>query len=164
MSDAATHSALVQLAERWLLGPGGCGVAFTELAPCAASSEIPDAIGFTPFTSVLIECKASRADFLADRRKQFRKHPELGMGRIRFYLAPTGVVRVDDLPPRWGLLNPAGGGVRRVYGPDPKRLSAMVRDAWFHAHNAAAEHALMYSALRRLHLRGHLPTIYEAPK
>ena len=72
-----------------------------------ASGETPDVIGWKGrCRSVLIECKVSRADFLADREKPFRKDPSLGMGCERFYLTPAGLIRPAELPGKWGLLLP----------------------------------------------------------
>jgi hypothetical protein len=69
--------------------------------------ERPDALGWdgTGF-STLIECKASRADFLADRRKVFRDVGcwHLGMGQRRFYMTPPKLLLPADVPERWGLL------------------------------------------------------------
>src|ERR1700743_1391059 len=99
-----THSELVQIAYRWVLKNGSCGVAFKELVTLG-SNEIPDVIGFGAWEhSVLIECKVSRSDFLADKHKSFRKEPHLGMGNQRFYCCPTGLIKVEELPEGWGLI------------------------------------------------------------
>jgi hypothetical protein len=63
-------------------------------------------------TSTLIECKASRSDFLSDKKKPFRQNPEFAMGRYRFFLCPWELIRVDELPGKWGLLWARNG---RVY-------------------------------------------------
>ena len=58
------------------------------------SGEMPDAIGWKRAChSVLVECKLSRADFLADRDKPFRRKQEMGLGCERFYLTPSGLLR-----------------------------------------------------------------------
>ncbi len=106
-----THGHLCQIARRWLLfshsrGGHGCQVALVEPRIGFLSGEIPDAIGFRASNwldgSVMVECKASRADFLADRKKPHREGA--GMGRWRYYMAPEGVIGQDELPARWGLL------------------------------------------------------------
>jgi len=67
------------------------------------SGEIPDAIGWDDgSTTTLIECKASRPDFLSDRKKPHRSG--IGMGTLRYYLAPEGIAYGFELPPGWGLL------------------------------------------------------------
>jgi hypothetical protein len=66
---------------------------------------IPDAIDWKGLNrSVVIECKVSRSDFLADADKPFRLKPEEGFGCERFYMAPSGVIGIDELPADWGLL------------------------------------------------------------
>ncbi|MGA8150027.1 MAG: hypothetical protein WB952_03700 [Terriglobales bacterium] len=97
-----THSQLVQRAVEWLRAYR-CGVVLSEQA--CASGEMPDAIGWKRAChSVLVECKISRGDFLADREKPFRQKSHRGMGCERFYLTPPGLLRREDLPPGWGLL------------------------------------------------------------
>ena len=62
-----THETLVQKAVAWLRGYG-CGVVLSEQS--CTSGETPDAIGWKRAChSVVVECKASRADFLVDREK-----------------------------------------------------------------------------------------------
>jgi hypothetical protein len=89
--------------------------------------EIPDAIGWLRSgVSLLIECKASRSDFLSDAAKPSRKSnninnrpdsgpaaPEApikpprkteGLGAYRFYLTLSGLLEPEKLPEDWGLL------------------------------------------------------------
>ena len=84
-----------------------CGVVLSEQA--CVSGEIPDAIGWkNRCHSVLVECKASRADFVADRAKPWRQNPETGVGAERYYLAPSGMISLAELPAGWGLLETRG--------------------------------------------------------
>lgn len=97
-----THAQLVQHAVRWLRRYR-CGVVLSEQA--CISGEMPDAIGWKRAChSVLVECKASRADFLADRGKPFRKDAGMALGCERYYLAPAKLIRKEELPIGWGLL------------------------------------------------------------
>jgi hypothetical protein len=97
-----THAQLVAMAVRWLRSYR-CGVVLSEQA--CSSGEMPDAIGWKRAChSVLVECKISRADFLADRVKPFRQKPKVGVGCERYYLVPKGLVREEELPEAWGLL------------------------------------------------------------
>ena len=97
-----THAQLVEKAVQWLRACR-CGVVLSEQA--CVSGEMPDAIGWKRANhSVLIECKISRADFLADRDKPFRQQQELGLGCERFYLTPAALLHLNELPPGWGLL------------------------------------------------------------
>lgn len=90
-----------------------CGVVLSEQA--CVSGEMPDAIGWKKMChSVLVECKVSRADFLADREKPFRRNPQDGVGCERFYMVPKGLIRVEEIPPRWGLLEVSGRFVEKV--------------------------------------------------
>jgi len=109
-----THSELVDIAETWLFKR--CGFAFKELTTFA--QETPDAIGFRSGESILIECKTSRADFHADKKKSFRKCTWQGVGRIRFFMCEKGLILPEDLPEKWGLLWVNGKGkVRQRVGP-----------------------------------------------
>lgn len=66
--------------------------------------ECPDAFGWGGNATQLIEVKVSRSDFLSDKKKYWRKYPHYGLGKYRSYLCPTGVIKENDLPARWGLL------------------------------------------------------------
>jgi hypothetical protein len=107
------HADLVAVAERWLRKAERCGVVLTECD--GTTAEIPDAIGWKCWgnVSILVECKVSRPDFLADRRKPFRQVGGLGVGRFRYYLAPGGLLKPADLPPGWGWLEWTGSRVMR---------------------------------------------------
>jgi hypothetical protein len=107
-----THAQLVEKAVRWLRSYR-CGVVLSEQA--CVSGEMPDAIGWKRANhSVLVECKVSRADFLADRCKPFRQRPEQGVGCERFYLTPPALVKSEDLPSGWGLLELLHGRIEVV--------------------------------------------------
>lgn len=120
--SAATisHSDLCQIATQWLYGSGRCKFVVKEAT--MAFGEQPDAIGWRGgYDTTLVECKAYRSDFLADKRKSFRsdnpeaREIERGMGRFRYYLCPAGLISRDELPPRWGLVYVyPSGTVRRV--------------------------------------------------
>lgn len=156
-----THSELVKIAYRWVLKNGSCGVAFRELV-CTANGEIPDVIGFGSSHSVLIECKATRSDFLADKKKSFRINPSIGMGKIRYFCCPKDLIKVDELPDGWGLIyvNDDGKAIR-VHRPTSTHPDyPHMKWDYYHQHNIKAENALMYSALRRLQIRGRVEEIY----
>ena len=154
-----THTDLVDYAWKYLINTLRCSFAFKELITGNTSGEVPDAIGWTLGESVLIECKRTRSDFFADQRKSFRRDPEEGMGRFRFYLCPKGVLRPDDMPPGWGLLVLDGRKVRRIHGPTGQMNRWYDQWVWNHLANKHAERSMMISALRRCHLRGHLKEI-----
>jgi hypothetical protein len=117
------------------------------------SGEMPDAIGWKRTChSVLVECKISRADFLADRNKPFRVKPELGVGSERFYLAPKDLVNVEELPPGWGLLEYQNRSIELVRA-SKKNLRS---DEGFRC-----EMNLLLASLRRVEIRIEPQTITE---
>jgi hypothetical protein len=138
------HQQLVRLAEEWLRHRYGCGIVLSEQS--CASGETPDVIAWKgKCRSVLVECKISRADFLADRDKPFRRSPELGMGCERFYLAPERLIRADDLPAKWGLLEVKGREV--TLAVRPSRVSQRSQTGLMMEMN------LLLASLRRVEVR-----------
>lgn len=97
-----THKELVRRAGVWLR-QAGYKLVVTEAVTHA--QEIPDAIGWKNGKwSAMIECKASRSDFRQDAKKPSRKNPDKKLGQVRYYMAPEGVIPLDELPEGWGLL------------------------------------------------------------
>lgn len=145
-----THCQLVEKAVRWLRSYR-CGVILSEQA--CASGEMPDAIGWKRAChSVLIECKISRADFLADREKPFRQKLHLGMGCERFYFTPAGLLRAEELPMGWGLLELRGRDIS-VARQGAKNLRT--------ASGFRHEMNLLLASLRRVEVRIEPQTITE---
>ena len=137
-----THAKLVVMAVAWLRRYH-CGVVLSEQA--CASGEMPDALGWKMIChSVLVECKASRADFLVDRDKPFRLHPDTGVGCERYYLAPKGLIRCEELPAGWGLLEVCGREIEKVK-PSGKNLRSEVGFQY--------EMNLLLASLRRVEVR-----------
>jgi len=107
-----THAQLVEKAVRWLRSYR-CGVVLSEQA--CSSGEMPDAIGWKQAChSVMVECKVTRADFMVDREKPWRKKPERGVGSERFYLTLPGLIKIEELPAGWGLLEYRRGRVEML--------------------------------------------------
>lgn len=145
------HQHLVTLGERWQKRQGFSVVA-TEIAVIGARGEQADVIGFRSSCSVLLEAKATRADFLVDAKKPHRISG--GLGVYRFYIAPAGIIEVEDLPPRWGLLHAVGNQVIEVLRPTgnlwPSYGSESGDWARFqHEPDWAAERAVLFSIARR---------------
>jgi hypothetical protein len=137
-----THAQLVEKAVRWLRSYR-CGVVLSEQA--CVSGEMPDAIGWKRAChSVLVECKLTRSDFLADRAKPFRLNPEQGVGCERFYLAPAGLVCPEELPQGWGLLEHSRGKIETIQ-PSAKNLRS--------ATGFRYEMNLLLASLRRVEVR-----------
>lgn len=117
-----SHEALVLRAERWLRNSRRCRAVLLEPG-YGTPSEVPDAIGWAKGVSVVVECKATRKDFLADRRKPSRAPAAgdgSGLGDERWYMTPPGLARPEELPEGWGLLEVRGSRVYREV-PAPGR-------------------------------------------
>jgi len=132
--EKLTHADLVKLAAHWLWVHQRCPLVFTEMA----TYETPDAIGWRRGgLSLVVECKATRSDFLANRRKI-----RLGMGRQRWYLVPSGLVRPEEIASGrggWGLIEWDGKNYHET-------LEAQVRGRY----GQRGEMQLLISALRRI--------------
>jgi hypothetical protein len=145
-----THAQLVQQAVTWLRGYR-CGVVLSEQA--CITGEMPDAIGWKRAShSVLVECKISRADFLADRGKAFRQKPALGLGCERFYLTPPRLLEAKELPTGWGLLEVRQRKVEMI-----RRSARDLRTAA----GLACEMNLLLASLRRVEIRIEPQTITD---
>jgi hypothetical protein len=146
-----THAELVQRAVRWLRGFHKCSHAYGELV--TSSSYIPDAIGWRWAFSIMVECKVSRADFFADRKKLIHRNPDSHPGEERWYLTPPGLVRPEEVPEGWYLAEAHERAVKRVTQPPshyPDRPNDP--DSWVrlrHDARAAAGVPYLLSALRR---------------
>ena len=146
-----THAQLVAKGVEWLRRYG-CGIILSEQA--CVSGEVPDAIGWKgTCRSVVVECKLTRSDFLADRAKPFRQNPELGLGCERWYLTPVGLLSVDDLPPHWGLLEARAGKLRVAVKANRRNLRSPT--------GLLYEMNLLLASLRRVEVRIEPQTITE---
>jgi hypothetical protein len=147
-----THAALVERAVEWLRTQYRCGIVLSEQA--CASGEVPDAIGWKGKNrSVVVECKSSRADFLADRNKPWRVDPETALGSERLYMAPVGVIRPEEIPQHWGLLECAGRRTVLRVKPSRKDLRSPV--------GLMNEMNLILASLRRVEIRIEPQTITD---
>lgn len=135
------HDDLVQVARKWLIKARQCTVVLTETQ--AQSGETPDAIGWRGQLSILIECKTSLADFRRDLGKWFRNSGP-GIGQKRYFMAPKGVIPVDEVPPNWGLLEVDGNLVKTT-----KKLDLLFLDERV----ASAEVPMLVAALRRTQVK-----------
>ncbi len=141
-----THKQLVDRAFLYLKFALNCSIAFKERQ--GSTMENPDAIGFRSGFSYLIECKTSRADFLADKKKSFRKNTENGMGCERYVMAPVGLLEPSEMPDGWGLLE--------VGGKRSKGCARQVEEAKgsenFYNRNLQNEVSYLVSAIRRINI------------
>src|SRR5277367_3191348 len=145
-----THEDLVKHAVRWLTSSRHCGVVLSEIS--TAAKENPDAIGWQSHKSTLVECKASRSDFLAQRNKPCVRSNCL-VGNERFYLCERSVIRPEDIEGTdFGLL-----------WIDGNRIS-LRRAAQFRSLSPSElndERTMLVSALRRIRMREFLIVIPE---
>lgn len=118
-----SSAALVAAGRKWLKtgwrnaapnGHGRCSIIAQD--KMSFSSERPDLIGWFDRKSILIEVKVSRQDFFRDDSKIWRMYGE-GMGQIRWYLTPPGLVEPREVPYSYGLAEFDGIGVRVVAEP-----------------------------------------------
>lgn len=135
-----THAELVTRAVAWLRGSVGCSVVISE-TPSGMTIEIPDAIGWRRMgcESHLVECKTSRSDFKADRKKL---SAQFGMGDYRYYLVPPKLVEPSELPEFWGLAYCYPSKIVRI-----KKAERRVRDSI----RAACESSLLFRDLESHH-------------
>lgn len=171
-----THKNLVEISYKWMVKRCGVGFAFKELK--SIDDEIPDVIGFDSWQSILIECKVSRSDFFCDQKKPHRKK---GMGNWRFYVCPKGLIKKEELPEKWGLIYVDEKGKARVeYDCRIKKVKEICDTEWgrevypegfyyrtvtadenrFEA-DLIAERRIMYTAIRRLFIKGYVKYIYD---
>jgi len=148
----AKHAQLVSRAVEWLRHHYKCGIILSE--QYCATGEVPDVIAWKGFCkSVLVECKVSRADFLADAGKPFRLKTEEGMGSQRIYMAPAGMIRAEELPNDWGLLEVRGREVHLAVKPGRADLRSEV--------GLMKEMNLLLASLRRVEVRIEPQTITD---
>ncbi|MDQ2077549.1 hypothetical protein [Marinimicrobium sp. ABcell2] len=145
------HRELCALGVRLLKTRFGCCWAVREFVTHAQES--PDCFGAKSCgeETYLLEAKISRADFLSDRKKRFRINPEKGIGMFRYFLAPAGLISVDELPEKWGLIEVhSRNKIRVVAGKPPKRYPGAAPE-WAHVErNRWGETAIAHSLLRRM--------------
>jgi len=96
-----THSYLVNAGAAWLKKK--VELVFCELV-VGSVSEQPDVIGWSVRgTCTVIECKASRSDYLSNKNKCFERGG-YSVGSYRYFLVPKGIIKLEDLYPGYGLL------------------------------------------------------------
>lgn len=133
-----SHDDLIERARLWLIKQG-CKIVVTNCV--SHSSETPDAIGFkSGGRSLLVECKTSRSDFRADAKKLFRNDMNrfcMGMGFERYFMTAPNLIKVEEVPRKWGLLE-----VREA-------RTTIVRPSGSFKRSGTAEVTLLMSVIRR---------------
>lgn len=140
------HDEIVAAAVRWLRR-NGCAAILSDPFKAGCSGQ-PDAIGWRDGVSMAVEVKASRSDFLADAKKPHRLDPARAVGDWRFFAAPRDMIRADELPAGWGLLEWDGGRLKPCVGI-PKGNCNWHSYPFRGAVNKRAETQLLVSAIRQ---------------
>lgn len=147
-----THKECVEAATDWLSSKSE--IILPEFF--CWNAELADVIGFGSRYTTLVECKISRGDFLADKNKPFRFRPERGMGDLRYYCCPKGLIKAEELPPKWGLvyIYPSGH-VKRVVEASlqPKDLKSEHHLLFYYARRA--QQAGVHNAILATRLISH---------
>lgn len=135
------HDKLVLKAVQWLRNNQKCKPIFAEMVTCAPTT--PDAIGWWWGQSRLIEVKVSRSDFFRDRKKIAHLFPDSAIGRRRWYMTPTGLVRPEEVPEGWGLVTVEGASATVIVEAPERVLGPLAQEQ---------EMQMLSSAIRRLTL------------
>jgi hypothetical protein len=141
-----THSELCRLAANWVRKRMRAAVVLEDVKTIA-TNEQPDVIAWSNGGySFLVECKVSYRDFARDAAKPFRKRPERGMGRERWYAFPEGFCVVDaiayaEAQPGWGIVELGGKKPKIFKQPVGRPVDSY---AW------AEEKRLLISCVRRV--------------
>ncbi|MEX3556939.1 MAG: hypothetical protein VB135_00440 [Burkholderia sp.] len=143
-NGSITHGELVEAGRQWLRRQK-CSVILTEPFRSSIIQEQPDAIGWRDGSSILLEAKVSRADFLADFKKPWRLDPAKGVGDWRFYITRPGLINHGELPDRWGLVE--FDGRRWTLGPGVPSNNSSWWERPFPEANKRNETQLLVSAL-----------------
>ena len=111
----------------------------------------PDIIGFNHELSTVIDIRTKRSDFLR-RRFAMQDLPDTALGNVRFFLTPIRMLRRDELPEGWLLLEYTGATII-PYDFRPENHIGVVLDShpeWRHKSDAATERNILYSIASRL--------------
>lgn len=150
-----THSELVNIAWKWATNRHG--VAVKELV--TMHWETADVLGFTNSFTTEIECKVSVSDFKADQRKLSRRAPEYGIGNYRIYCVPKGLLTIDDLPEKWGLLEVYPNGRAKLVNDIFKCKNRSIFWWEIELSGAKAQRTVLLSLARRAQIRGYMPEL-----
>ena len=113
--------------------------------------EEPDIIGFSHEMSAVVDIRTKRSDFLR-RRLAIEDGDDTTLGNVRFFLTPIRMVRRDELPEGWLLLEYTGATII-PYDFRPEHHIGVILDnhpMWRHESDAAAERDILYSIANRL--------------
>lgn len=148
------HSDICDMGARWIRtkSPNKFPVVMVEIR--SYCPEQPDIIGFNGMDSVMIEVKKSRSDFKKDASKFWRMNPDQAVGDFRFYLCPSNMIQIEELPEKWGLLWIDEKGRISIQKNVFERLEGEYPNKFKKSHEF--ERSIMYSGLRRIYCKQNL--------
>ena len=135
------HGELIERATKWLKNNSVSCMRFPIILTeyrCYANS-FPDVMGMNHDRTIVIECKVSHQDYLADQHKNHRQH-RFQLGNLRYYLCPAGLIAFDEVGRGWGLL----------YCHPHKITIEKQSEEFTKEQTRTQEYQVMYSIIRRL--------------
>lgn len=105
-TNSLHHTMCLEAAKHLINGgfEGWNGYKYVAVELLTYGSEDPDVWGTNGAGTAVVEVKTSRADFLRERKKKCRQNPIEGMGNFRWYYALEGIIKEEELPENWGLV------------------------------------------------------------
>ena len=144
-----THEALRKRAVQWLTNTQRCSVVLSEIV--TSCSEVPDAVGWRNWFSMVVECKVSRSDYFAQKNKNHVLAGR-GVGQHGYILCPKGMLTVEDLDGTgYGLME-----IADEHGNIRVKLPPLLREPC-----REDEITMLVSALRRVRAREFLVIVPE---
>lgn len=148
MSDKKTiHRTLCLAVARRLHKSGMCGTnscKYVAVELVTYGREIPDVWGTNGASTTIVEIKVSRSDFLRDKEKICRRNPLEGMGNFRWYFALEGIIKEEELPEDWGLIEADESG----------NIIRLVRLASYQESTSLGSISTLCSIMRREGIKG----------
>ena len=93
-------------------------------------------------------------EFLSDSKKIFRQREKIGMGDLRYFATPKGLLSPEEIPDGWGLLEVWQSGHRGEY-------IRTIKEAEQKTSEKKAECIMLLSALRRLEISTAVYVVHE---
>lgn len=138
-----THGQLVTLGARWLRYEKNCSIVIEE--PATAGFVKPDVMGFQIYSSMMIEVKVSKNDFLADKKK---KGYNQKLADYNYYLVPADLIKPEEVRENWGLIYARSGKWKDFQVvKEPKYCDKSVNE-WVHK-------VIFHSLLVKNNIKGH---------
>lgn len=97
-----THKEVADIITAYFMASGRIRIICKEMR--SKLKEVPDIYAVDRRGTYMVEVKVSHKDFLADAKKPSRKRPKEGLGKWRYYACPEGIIKPEEVPPKWGLI------------------------------------------------------------